>query len=648
MHHPSHIAPVLRAIPHTAVTIADRFWTPRLENNRRRSLFQQYHYLNETGVLANFRNVHQPWDGIYHGLFFSDSDAYKWLEAAGYSLATHPDPRLRRLTDELIRLIAAAQMADGYLNTYFQLVEPEKRFTNFGVCHELYTAGHLIEAGVVHFQATGRPDLLNVARRLADLLTRTFGPGKLEAVDGHAGVELALIRLHRLTGAAAYLDLAAFFINARGRSDSRLRLELAQLERIAGRPGKPGQNNRKHFGSYEAYDGRYAQDHLPVREQSEAVGHAVRATYLYCAMADLAQETGDSALLEALRRIWRHVTARRLYVSGGIGPSRANEGFTRDYDLPNDTACAESCAAVGMVFWNHRMLQLTGEGRFADLMERVLYNAFLAGVSLDGGKYFYNNPLQSQGDCHRREWDECACCPPNIARLLASLGGYIYSLSPGGLAVHLYIQSSVTARLAGGAEFTLRQTGDYPWEGRISLALELAEPADFELRLRLPGWCRSHQLRINGIPADPPLAEGYLVIARRWSPGDSLLLELAMPAERVQAHPRVWQNAQKVALQRGPLLYCLEAADHAVPVEQILLPENAPLTGSFYPDLCGGVVALEGEALAPSLENWADRLYRFAEPAVALRPVRLRAVPYYCWDNREPGAMTVWIPRLNP
>ncbi len=632
------------AVPHRAVQIEDRFWRPRIEGNRRVSLPYQYQQLKSSGVLDNFRRVAGRADGAYAGPFWMDSDAYKWLEAASYSLASQPDPELERAVDETIALIAAAQAADGYLDTYFQWVEPDKKFTNLAMGHELYCAGHLIQAAVAHFQATGRRTLLDVACRLADHIDGVFGPGKFEAADGHEEIETALVDLYRTTGTKRYLDLAVFFIGQRGRPDSRFRWELGHLDEIA---GKPGQVNAQYYGSYENYDGRYAQDHLPVTEQAEVVGHAVRAMYLYCAMADIVAESGDPRLLAALERLWENVTTRRMYITGGIGPSNRNEGFTRDYDLPNDTAYAETCAAVGMIMWQHRLLQLTGAGRFADILERVLYNGFLSGVALDSRKFFYDNPLQSAGDRHRQGWFECACCPPNIARLLASLGKYIYSQNAAGLAVHLYIQGAAQITLAGGKPLIVRQTTDYPWEGRVELTMELAGPAVFALRLRIPGWCRSWVLRVNGAAAEPVVADGYAALQREWADGDRVELILAMPVETVAAHPAVWQDAGRLAIQRGPLVYCLEEADHPCPVTRIMLPKDAALTARFDPDVLGGIVVIEGEGYISELHGWDGTLYRPADRGEAYRKIPVKAVPYYAWDNREPGSMAVWISRLS-
>ena len=621
------------------VKIDDGFWQSRIEGNRLVSLPYQYGQLVESGVLDNFLRVAGKAGGKFVGPYWMDSDAYKWLEAACYSLATHPDPQLEARVDAVIEIIAGAQAENGYLNTCFQLNEPGKRWTNLGMGHELYCAGHLIQAAVAHVHATGKRTLLEIACRFTDHIDSVFGPGRLEGAPGHEEIEMALVELYRLTGEKRYLGLAQYFIDQRGNHAHRFRWEMGHLEEIGG----PKKLNQQFYGTYENYDGRYSQDHLPVREQSEVVGHAVRAMYLYCGMADLAAETGEAAIIAAMGRLWENVTRRRMYVTGGIGPSDSNEGFTRDYDLPNDTAYAETCAAVGMIMWNHRLLQLTGESRFADVMEQVLYNGFLAGISLDSCKFFYVNLLQSAGDHHRQGWFECACCPPNVARLLASLGNYIYSQFPGGLAVHLYIQGSVQTALANGDQVTLHQETNYPWEGQIRFWVEAANPCDFALLLRIPDWCRKYALTVNNQPVTMPVENGYAKLQHRWLPGDKVELDLEMPVETLRAHPSVWQNLGRLAIRRGPLVYCLEETDHAVPVTRIMLPREAEFSTRFDPAFLGGVTIVEGEGLLDVSEAWENSLYRPADCIEPLRRIPIKAVPYFAWDNREPGSMAVWL-----
>lgn len=617
------------------MSIDDPFWSPRLEINRTRTLYHVYQMCQQTGRIDAFLLDWKPGkEPKPH--YFWDSDVAKWVEAASYSLATHPDPDLKEKLDEVVAKIAGAQQPDGYLNIYFTVVEPEKRWTNLGMWHELYCAGHLFEAAVAHYQATGERTLLDCAIRYADYIDSVFGPqpGKRDGCPGHQEIELALVKLYRVTGERRYLHLSRFFLDQRGQKPSFF---VREMERLS---PEDAVLNRHFFQRGATYDTQYVQDHLPVWEQSDIVGHAVRATYMICGMIDAGLELGDKELIDAAYRLWKSACQRRMYVTGGIGSQRANEGFTSDYDLPNETAYAETCAAIGLVFWNHRMLHVQPDSRFADVMERALYNGVISGVSLDGERFFYENPLESRGDHHRQDWFGCSCCPPNIARLLASLGGYIYSEALDAIFVHLYIGGSTRCRL-GATDVTLRQESRYPWDGRIRLTLEPDRQASFDLALRIPGWCRSFKVTVNGQDASGmgSIHKGYLYLRRHWRRGDVVELELDMPVERVYAHPAVRQTAGCVALQRGPVVYCLEGVDNPFPLHQVALPPESRLEATFEPDLLGGVVTLQGEALLDE-ESGGD-LYRTTPPA--RRPVRIKAVPYATWDNREPGPMRVWI-----
>ncbi len=614
-------------VPWKAVTIDDPFWTPHIQVNREHTLPYIYRLCQETGRIDALRLKWKPgMEPIPH--IFWDSDIAKWLEAASYSLATYPDPALEAQVDEVIRLIVAAQQPDGYFNTYFTVVEPEKRWTNLRDWHELYCAGHLIEAAVAHFQATGKRVLLDALCRYADYIDTVFGiaPGKKRGYPGHEEIELALVKLYRVTGEKRYLHLSQYFVDERGRQPHYFDIEA----RLRG-------EDRAAF-QHKTYE--YNQSHLAVREQREVVGHAVRAMYLYSAMADLARELHDQSLFDADQHLWNHLCTTRLYITGGLGPSRHNEGFTADYDLPNETAYAETCAAIGLVFWNHRMLQLDCEARYADVLERALYNCVLSGVSLDGQKFFYENPLASLGTHHRQEWFMCACCPPNIARLLASLGQYIYAVNDKDLVVHLYIQSTAQMTV-GGREVTVRQETTYPWDGTITLRLGMDEPSMFGLRLRIPGWCQHARLKVNGDAFDiaSHLEQGYVRVERVWQ-DDEVELELAMPVERMYAHPNVRQDAGCVALQRGPLVYCLEGTDNKAPLHRIVVPGITELASHFEPDLLG-VMVVRGKALAEEDTDWTETLYR-SRPA-SLQPGAITAIPYYAWDNRQPGEMRVWL-----
>ena len=610
------------------VTIDDAFWAPRLATNRRVTMPHEYGQCKKTGRINAFELDWKPGQPNPPHIFW-DSDLAKWIEAASYCLTTHPDPKLAKRLDEVVALIASAQQRDGYLNVHFTIVEPEKRWTNLRDWHELYCAGHLMEAAVAHYQATGKRTLLDVLCRYADHIDETFGPGKRTGYPGHEEIELALVKLYHATGQKRFLRLSKYFVDERGKQP-----HFYHQEAIA-RGEDPGK-----FWA-RGYD--YNQSHAPVREQDEAVGHAVRAMYLYSGMADVAAETGDEGLLAACRRLWDSATLRRMYVTGGVGSAHQGERFTADYDLPNETAYAETCAAIGLVFFAHRMLQAEADGRYADVMERALYNGVLSGVSLDGTKFFYVNPLASSGGHHRQEWFGCACCPPNLARLLASLGLYVYSASDEALYVHLYVGGEGRAEVAG-QQVTVKQETNYPTRGEVKLTLGLAEAATFDLMLRIPGWCAKHTVKVNGKPAPHRVTRGYARLHRRWSPGDHVELSLAMPVERVAAHPGVAGDVGRVVLQRGPIVYCLEQCDHAADVRSIVLPDRAKLTARFDRGLFGGTVVIEGSGVAASMAGWDGHLYRPSRDA-STRRAKIRAIPYCLWDNRKPGAMTVWLPR---
>ena len=625
----------LRFPPLAKVAIRDSFWAPRIEVNRTETVPIEFEQCRKTGRIdawrLGWREGMQPKPHP-----FWDSDVAKWIEAAAYSLATHPDAKLERRVDRVIDRIAQAQQPDGYLNTYFSVVAPEKRWANLGMWHELYCAGHLIEAAVAYWEATGKRKFLDVVCRYADAIDSVFGPGKRRGCPGHEEIELALVKLYRATGEGRYLELALFFLNQRGQKPS---VFLEELERL---DPEDARLNRHFFGEGEAFHTEYCQDHLPVREQGEAVGHAVRAMYLYCAMADVAGETGDRELLRACLRLWNSVCERRMYITGSIGSSLRNEGFTHDYDLPNLSAYAETCAAVGLVFWSHRMLELECDGRFSDVMERALYNGAISGVSLDGRRFFYVNPLESRGEVARRKWFDCACCPPNIARLLASLGRYVYSQGERGAWVNLYIQGHGELEV-GGRSVVIEQKTAYPWKQKVSLRIRPAEPTKFALSLRIPGWCRAPRATLLGRPLRlvPLMRKGYARIERVWRPNDRLELFLPMPVERIAANPAVAANAGRVALQRGPLVYCLEAADNGASLDDLILPRDAKLAARFDTGLLGGTTVISGRARRIDRSGWTNALYL---PACSrTKAARLEAVPYCVWNNRKPGEMLVWI-----
>lgn len=623
----------LKPVSFTNVVINDDFWSPRIQVNREQTIPHQYQQCKETGRIDAFKLDWKAGMPNEPHIFW-DSDVAKWIEAASYSLATHPDPVLDQAVDEVIELIASAQHDDGYLNIYFSVVKPGERWTDLRDAHELYCAGHLIEAGVAHYEATKKRTLLDVICKYADHIDSVFGreEGKIRGYCGHQEIELALIKLFQVTGEERYLKLSQYFIDERGQEPHYFELEK--------------KNSKGYFEDVMRYMDNlkeYNQSHKPVREQEKVVGHSVRAMYMYTAMAELAGEIGDASLLRACERLWEHLHLKNMFITGGIGSTGKNEGFTFDYDLPNETSYAETCASIGLVFWNQRLLQLECESKYADAIERALYNGVISGVSLDGKNFFYANPLASVGDRHRKEWFGCACCPPNIARLLASLGGYIYSQSIDDVIVHLYIQGEASINIHG-RQAKIIQRSNYPWDGHIRIQLELESSDTFGVKLRIPGWCKEAKLKVNqeSIDINRYVEKGYVRIERLWDDGDVIELDLSMPIEKVYSHPNVRQNVNHVALQRGPIVYCIESVDNIESLQRILLAKDSNLTASYDDRLLGGVVKLIGNGVILNDNNWTNSLYQTIKPSS--KPYQLTAIPYYAWDNRESGQMRVWIP----
>jgi len=594
--------------PLGAVRLDDEFWMPRMETCRKVTLPYCFETCEKTGRIENFVKAAKQ-EGKFEGIWFNDSDVHKVIDGAAYSLCLHPDPRLDRMTDEVIAKIAAAQQDDGYLLCFFILGDASKRFQHIRspARHELYTMGHLIEAGAVHYQMTGKRKFLDVAIKTADHIDSIFGPGKRMEVPEHQEIELALIKLYRMTGEKRYLNLAKFFIDQRGNA-----------------------------AGHTLY-GPYSQDHRPVRAQTEATGHAVRAMYNCMGMLDLYAETGDEQLLAAGKRIWQSATQRRMYVTGGIGATRHGEAFGKDYELPNDTAYAETCAQIGLIHVARRLFMIEPHGEYADVMERVLYNGFLSGLSLSGNKFFYQNRLATKGDYRRQSWYGCACCPSNVIRVYPRLGQFMYAFGKSAAYVNLY--AAGTAKIIiDGRPVELKQETRYPWDGRVTLTVTPPNAQTFDICLRIPGWCRENKtpgalymasgskekatLEINGKTVSlNKLRKGYVRISREWKPGDKIELDLPMPIRRIQAHPAVKADTGRAAVQRGPIVYCVEAVDHGGRVSHLSLPASAKLTAEHRPDMLGGVTVIRGKVGEHDL----------------------LAVPYYAWDNRAGGEMAVWL-----
>ena len=610
----------LTAVSFTDVTISDDFWAPRLETNRKVTIPYDFEKCEQTGRIDNFAKAGGLMEGEFEGIYFNDSDLYKVIEGAAYSLKIHPDPELEKYVDGVIEKIAAAQWEDGYLYTFYSLPErqPEKRWTDIRNKHELYCAGHFFEAAVAYYQATGKREILDVAIRLADYIDSVFGPGKKHDVPGHEEIEIGLVKLYGVTGEKRYLALAKFFLDERGRA-----------------------HGRKIYGDY-------CQDHKPVVEQDAAVGHAVRAGYLYSGMADVAALTSDADYVEALGRIWQDVVSKKLYITGGIGARGGGESFGEDYELPNATAYCETCAAIANAMWNHRMSLLHGDAKYIDVLERVIYNGFLSGISLSGNKFFYPNPLASDGKYQRSPWFGCACCPTNIVRFMPSLPGYAYAQEADNVYVNLFIAGSAAIRI-GQNTVGLQQQTRYPWDGDVRITVEPEHSGQFTICVRIPGWAQnspvpsdlySYQdrsrekvsLKVNGNPVALNIVKGYARIRRTWEKGDAIELNLPMPIRRVEAHQKIKDNRGRTAIERGPVVYCFEGADNPKGVANLILPPDAKLQSEYHGDLLGGIMTISGRG----------QIRQAGKKGV--EDIDVVAIPYYAWAHRGKNEMAVWIP----
>jgi len=622
------------------VIINDQFWSPRLETNRKVTIPYDFQKCEETGRIQNFAVAGGLQEGTFIGRRYNDSDVFKIMEGAAYSLVQYPDASLDKYLDELISKIAAAQEDDGYLYTT-RTIDPanvptysgKERWSFLDQSHELYNVGHMYEAAVAHYQATGKRTFLDVAIKNADLIESTFGPGKQYGLPGHQEIEIGLVKLFRMTGEEKYLNLAKYFLDIRGQKVENVR--FPQKRDI------------------------YFQSHLPVVKQDEAVGHAVRAIYMYCGMADVAAMTGNESYVNAIDGIWDNVVQKKLYLTGGVGARHQGEAFGSDYELPNKTAYNETCAAIANCMWNHRMFLLKGESKYIDVLERTLYNGMLSGISLEGNEFFYPNPLAcdatyefNQGALTRKPWFDCSCCPANIVRFLPSLPGYIYASRQNEVFVNLYVSSTVDLDIGKG-QLHLRQETSYPWDGMIKLEVNADKSQKFTLKLRIPGWVnnrpvpgdlykyyddstKKYTISINGEKVEAPLVDGYAMLEKVWKNGDQITLNLPMEVRLVQSHENVEENHNRVALERGPIVYCVEGIDNNGMVGNLLMPEYAPTSAHWNAELLGGVNIIKADV--PSFV-----VTKTGEEAQT-KSHKLVAVPYYSWSHRGIGEMMVWLP----
>jgi DUF1680 family protein len=636
----------IQAAPIKNVTIENGLWGERQETNRNSTIPAISHQMKVSGRIDAWRLNWKPGDPIPPHYIFWDSDTGKWIEAIGFSLITHPNPDFEKLADEVIDLIEKAQHPDGYLNIFHTVVEPNNRWTNMRDRHELYDAGHLIEGAIAYAEGSGKTKFLNILTKYADYIDSTFGTdeGKKRGYCGHPEVELALVRLYHATGEKRYLNLSKYFIDERGQEPHYFDLEAKAR----------GDDPKKFWAT--TY--RYCQAHAPVRDQHTATGHSVRACYLYSGIADIVNETGDESLLNISREIWEDLTSHQMYITGGLGPAHANEGFTFAYDLPNETAYAETCASISLAFWAQRMFHVDPDSRYIDVMERALYNGILSGVSHEGSHFFYANPLASYPHVNpferfsgintaehyrRSEWFDCPCCPPNLSRVVASIGSYMYSTTPDTLYIHLYNSNHAHFQL-GGSEVVIDQVTNYPWDSEVNFTVRAAQSTQFDLALRIPDWCRDFHILLNGKPTDAAIVGGYAHLNRKWNNGDEITLSMKMPVERMMANPNVRHDAGTVALQRGPIVYCFEEVDNGARLANIALPHDSRMSAAIDNNLFGGIGVITGDAVRVEPANWSGGLYQpISSISSVASPLTFKAIPYYLWANREAGEMRVWM-----
>lgn len=617
-------------VPFTSVKVTDSFWGQRLKASREVTIPLAFSKCEETGRYENFcKAAHPSSEYKVGGLAFDDTDVYKTIEGASYSMQTYPDKKLAKYIDSVLTIVAAAQEPDGYLYTS-RTMNPEhphewagsKRWEKVeDLSHEFYNLGHMIEGAIAHYQATGKKNFLNIAIKYADCVEREIGdkPGQLVRVPGHQIAEMALAKLYLVTGQQKYLDLAKFFLDKRG---------------------------------YTSRTDAYSQAHKPVLEQDEAVGHAVRAAYMYSGMADVAALTGDTGYVHAIDKIWDNVVTKKLYVTGGIGATSHGEAFGENYELPNMSAYCETCAAIGNVYWNYRLFLLHGESKYYDVLERSLYNGLISGVSLDGGGFFYPNPLESIGQHQRQPWFGCACCPSNICRFIPSLPGYVYAVHNKDVYVNLFMSNTSELNIEG-KKVTLAQTTEYPWNGDIRVAVTPKGKQDFTLKIRIPGWVQgevvpsnlytftdnkqlAYAVKVNGEPVESKLDKGYFSIDRQWKKGDVVDVHFDMEPRTVKANSKVEADRGKISVERGPLVYCAEWPDNDFSVLSVFMNRKPEFTVERKPELLYGIDELKTQAQTLGYDE-TGRL--------VTKDVTLTLIPYYAWAHRGTGEMAVWLPQ---
>lgn len=633
-----------RAVPFTQVKLQDQFWLPRIKTNHTVTIPASFERCESTGRVKNFEMAAAR-SGKFCTVYpFDDTDIYKTIEGASFSLSLFPDKKLEAYIDSLIVKIKNAQEPDGYLYTARTInpaaphawAGPERWVKERELSHELYNSGHLYEAAAAHYQATGKKNLLDIALKNADLVCNVFGPDKMHVAPGHEVVEMGLVKLYRITGKKEYLQTAKFFIEERG-----------------------------HYKGYDPgskdpwKNGAYWQDNIPVVDQKEAVGHAVRAGYLYAAMADVAALTGDQQMLNAIDSIWTNMVSKKIYVQGGAGAVGSGERYGDNYELPNATAYNETCAAIANVYWNQRMFQLHGDAKYIDVLEKILYNGLISGVGLDGKSFFYTNAMQirhtfSHSDMEnaRSGWFTCSCCPTNMTRLLPSVPGYMYAQKGNTVFVNLFASSAATMTV-NGKQLTIVQQNNYPWDGQLNFTVSPASPQEIAVLIRIPGWARdvaipsdlySFQqktaakviIRLNGQPAEYSLQDGYAVLKRTWKKDDKVEVVLPMEIQKIAANDKLKEDAGKVALQRGPLVYCAESMDNSGKTSNIILPATSNFTAMFDAGLLNGVTVLKGSSVAVITDTVQNKIQTISQPFIA--------IPYYAWANRGKGEMNVWFP----